>query len=546
MALRVLIVTLLLGASIGLQVRYGQFPRSGPAFSYLIVATYGLTILYGFLLPRIKRLALFAYVQIGIDLLFETTVVYLTGGIESPFSPFYMITTIAGSIILGRKGGSLTASTASILFGLLVDLQYFRLLPAVGEGTYSNRETLFLLFLNIVAFLTVAYLSGSLAEKLSVTQIRLREEEADLAELKLFHEYIVRSMTSGLLTTGMTGEITSFNRSAEEITGYRFSEVRGKPWWEVLDLGDLRSLIHSNRPLAEPIRFDRESLRKDGIPLLLGMTVSPLRNEEGDQIGSVWIFQNLTRIRQMEEEIENKKRLATIGEMAAGMAHEIRNPLAALSGCMQVLKGGLRLEDAEARRLMEIALKETERLDGIIAAFLSYARPVPLNKKHWDINRLILETMDLLRRSPEYPEGVEIRLDLAEGELGGIVDPDRVRQVFWNLSINAFHAVGREGWLLISTRPVTTAPSMGQPQSAWVEVCFSDNGCGILKRDLHKIFFPFFTTKERGTGLGLSIVHRIVEEHGGRIHVDSEAGRGARFTLLLPAEAGASRAPQDS
>jgi two-component system sensor histidine kinase PilS (NtrC family) len=534
MALRVVIVTGLLGASIVLQVGYGRIGKTTLSFSYLIASTYCLTIVYSLLLNRVKRITPFAYVQICLDLVFETVLVYLTGGIESPFSPFYMITSISASMLLGRKGGSLTASLASIFFGILVDIQYFRLLPGMGASTYSNIETLYLLFLNIVAYLTVAYLSGGLAEKLSLTRERLTEKATGLAELKAFHEHVVQSMSSGLMTTGLNGEITSFNRAAEEIMGYRFEDVKGRPWWEIFDAADLKRLISDEKPLTEPFRFDRDCHRKSGVRLVLGMTVSPLKNEEGRQIGGVWIFQDLTRIREMEIEIEHKKRLATIGEMAAGMAHEIRNPLASLSGSLQVLSKDVRLEEEESRRLMEIALKETDRLNGIITAFLMFARPAPLNKKRWDINQLVIDTLSLLRNSKEYRDNIEIQSHLVPGELWAAVDPDQIRQVFWNLSINACQAMPQGGRLLIATRPVTAESSKDRLGTSWVEVTFSDNGLGIQKENIAKIFYPFFTTKDRGSGLGLSIVHRVIETHRGRVHVESRPGQGTRLTLLLP------------
>ena len=532
--LRVVIVTVLLGASIVLQVGYGHIGKTTISFSYLIASTYCLTIVYSLLLNRLKRLTLLAHLQIFFDLIFETLLVYLTGGIESPFSPFYMITSMAASVILGRKGGSLTASMASVLFGLLVGLQYFEFLPETGASTYSNRETLYFLFLNVVGFLTVAYLSGGLAEKLSLTRERLKEKAAGLAELKAFHEHVVKSMSTGLMTTGLSGGITSFNRAAEEIMGYRYEEVKGRPWWEIFDSLDLKDLISAEKPLMELFRFDRDSRRKDGGGLVLGMTVSPLKNEEGQQIGGVWIFQDLTRIRKMELEIEHKKRLATIGEMAAGMAHEIRNPLASLSGSMQVLSRDLRLDDAESHRLMEIALHETERLNGIITAFLSYARPSPLNKKRWDVNQLVRDTLSLLRKDKDYQDNIDIQSNLTPGDLEAVVDADQIRQVFWNLSINACQAMPRGGRLLVTTRSLMMRPDRKSPEAAWVEVTFSDNGEGIQKEHMDKIFYPFFTTKDRGSGLGLSIVHRVIETHQGRVHVESQPGEGTLFILLLP------------
>jgi len=534
MVLRVVIVTVLLGASIVLQVGYGHVGKTTTSFSYLIASTYCLTIVYSLLLNRLKHLTLFAYAQIFFDLNFETLLVYLTGGIESPFSPFYMITLMAASVILGRKGGVLTASMASVLFGLLVDLQYFRLLPETGAGTYSNRQTLYFLFLNVVGFLTVAYLGGELAEKLSTTRERLKEKAAGLAELQAFHEHVVQSMSTGLMTTRLSGVITSFNRAAEEMMGYRFGEVREKPWWEIFGAPELKELISTEKPLMEPFRFDRECRRKDGGRLVLGMTVSPLKNEEGRQIGGVWIFQDLTRIRKMELEIEHRKRLATIGEMAAGMAHEIRNPLASLSGSMQVLSRDPRLDDEESHRLMEIALQETERLNGIITAFLLYARPSPLNKKQWDINQLVMDTLSLLQNGKEYHDNIDIQSNLSLGPLEAVVDADQIRQVFWNLSINACQAMPKGGRLLVTTRPVAMHSDKKSLETAWVEVAFSDSGHGIDKEHMDKIFYPFFTTKDRGSGLGLSIVHRVIETHQGRVHVESQLGKGTRFIVLLP------------
>jgi two-component system sensor histidine kinase PilS (NtrC family) len=221
--------------------------------------------------------------------------------------------------------------------------------------------------------------------------------------------------------------------------------------------------------------------------------------------------------------------------MAAGMAHEIRNPLASLSGSLQVLSKDVRLEEEESRRLMEIALKETDRLNGIITAFLMYARPAPLNKKRWDINQLVMETLSLLRNSKEYRDTIEIQSHLAPGELWAALDPDQIRQVFWNLSINACQAMPQGGLLLVSTRPVTMNSNKDRLGTSWVEVTFSDNGLGIQQENISKIFYPFFTTKDRGSGLGLSIVHRVIETHQGRVHVESRPGQGTQLTLLLPA-----------
>ncbi|HEY4486031.1 MAG TPA: ATP-binding protein [Nitrospiria bacterium] len=537
--LRAVIVTILLGVSLFLPSAYSPIDRPQIPSSYLIAAAYPLTLLYSYLLPRMRAAVLLATLQIGVDVLLVTYLVSYTGGIESPFSPFYFLIIIAASIILGRRGGRLTAFSASLLFGTLVDLQYFGYISGGNES--AGKSALYLLFMNIAAFLAVAYLSGGLAQKLSVAQERLQEKSAGLAELKAFHECVVQSMSSGLFTTGMNGLITSFNRSAEEITGFQEDVVKGRLWWEVFEAEELRHLVSDKHPLLDSVRFDRSFRTWQGDHLSLGMTVSPLRDTEGIQIGGVWMFQDLTHIREMEEEMERRKWLSTIGEMAAGMAHEIRNPLAALSGSMQVLQRGMRLEEDENRRLMEIALKETERLNSIITAFLRYARPAPLNKKPCDIRQVVFETVDLLKNDISHNQGIEMIANLPDGELRASVDADQLRQVFWNLAINAVEAVAPKaavgaGLLTVGARGMTTYLAKDGVTRHWIEVTLSDNGGGISKNDLPKIFNPFFTTKDRGSGLGLAIVHRIIEEHRGHIYVESRPGAGTQFTVLLPSE----------
>ena len=535
--LRVGIVTLLLGTSLVLQIGYGKTLHPVALFSLLIAGTYFLTIVYSLLINHLHRLRGFAYLQIYLDLLFETVLIYFTGGIDSPFSPFYMITILSAGVILDRKGGVLTAALAGIVYGLVVDLQYFRLTPGLPAGPYTNLETLYLLFLSIVAFITVAYLTGSLAEKLKQTREHLAEKTAGLADLQAFHENVVQSINSGLLTMDREGRITSLNRAAREITGYSLEEVRGRPWWELFGAQELKMLGSLENPLRHSVRLDHECQKKDGTPMILGMTASPLRNSNGEVTGGVLTFADLTRIREMEEEIKRKKWLATIGEMAAGMAHEIRNPLASLSGAIQVLKRDEKL-DQEARHLMKIAISETNRLNSIITSFLIYARPAPLNKKRCDLHEMLTETLDLLQNSEDYHPGVEVETHYAPERLWVQVDPDQMKQVFWNLTLNAVQAMPHGGRLNVMTQRFIRERSdrMARSDHRWVRVAFKDTGVGIPPGDLDKIFYPFFTTKDKGSGLGLSIVHRIIEDHHGRIHVESQVGRGTVFTVFLPLE----------
>ena len=536
MALRVVIVTLLLGTSIIFQIGYKKELPSVTVFSSLIASTYFLTILYSLLLNRIRRLRGFAYLQLGFDLVLLTCLVYVTGGIDSPFSPFYMITILSASVILDRKGGVLTAAFAGILFGIVVDLQFFGLTPGLSKSPYAGLDTFYLLFINIVAFLTVAYLTGSLADKLKQTREHLVEKSAGLADLQAFHGNVVQSISSGVLTTDVEGRITSLNRAAQEITGYTIDEVRNRLWWQFFMADHLKMLITRDNPIKGSFRIDQECRRKDGTPLFLGMTATALRDGTGQITGGVWTFQDLTRIREMEEEVKRKKWLAAIGEMAAGIAHEIRNPLASISGAMQVLKREQTL-DQENKHLMAIALSETERLNSIVTSFLFYARPAQLNKKQCDLHELLKETLALLQKGSDFRGTVKVSTRFAAKKCRVDVDIDQMRQVFWNLAINAVQAMPAEGKLDVTTQRVTPRRRTDQEDSlkqSWVRVSFKDTGCGIAQEDHDKIFYPFYTTKDKGSGLGLSIVHRIVEDHGGRIHVQSQVGEGTTVSIFLP------------
>ena len=538
MGLRISIVTLFLGSSLLLQIGFGRDLSAIHSFYFLIGATYLLTVVYGLFLNHVKPAYLysFAYIQIALDLIFETVLVFVTGGIQSPFSFLFLISVFSSGMILSRKGGVGAAAIASLLYGGLIDLQFYETLPPLISSSLTGKETFYILFLNIIAFFLVGYASGGVSEKLKKAGEALLKKEKGLKELKGYHEHIVHSMSSGLLTTDLEGRLTSFNRAAEEISGYSLEEIKGKLCWEVLDLEKLREVFSISINIRLPYRFDGECHRKDKTKLLLGVTVSDLRSE-GKSTGIIGIFQDLTQIREMEEKIKRKEKLATIGEMAAGMAHEIRNPLASLSGSMQVLSHEPLLND-EQKALMKIALRETERLDSIITVFLRYAKPSPPNRKTCDLQNLLLETLDFFKQAPDYQDNIEVLFEHENSALTASVDPDQMKQVFWNLSINAVQAMPHGGVLRVTAKKQNRIhgkmDGSEEYASPFLQVLFQDSGRGIEPVNLEKIFYPFFTTKDRGSGLGLAIVHRIIEDHGGKIEVDSRLGKGTTFKILLP------------
>lgn len=553
--LRVVLVTALLGLPLLLQLNYLKNTWSIPTFYFLIGSTYFLTILYVIFLAKVKHPLVFTALQLGLDLLFETALIAVTGGIESPFSFLYILTIVSASIFFYRKGGALMAAGATLFFGTMINLQYAQFLPFKSGVGLENKEIIYMLFLYMIAFFTVGILSGRLSE-------RLHEKEVGFSDLRIFHEDIVQSMSSGLITTDLEGKITSFNRSASEITGFRPDEVIGAIWWEFFSWEDVRNRYRDLAQAGTSQRFEGEIINKKGERCLLGVTISPLRNEQGTQMGIIGTFQDLTQIRNLEEEMHKKERLATIGEMAAGMAHEIRNPLASLSGSIEVLKSELRLDD-ENRKLMEIAVKEADRLNSIITQFLLYAKPLSPRRRRANLHALLSETVQLIKNNPEYDARINVVLLTSRDPLLMMIDPDQIKQVFWNLSINAFQAMPSGGTLTISTQRISSKeiksetgpkraeshPVLSNKEEALgsgadrVEIIFKDTGEGIRKEDLPKIFYPFFTTKSSGSGLGLSIVQRVIEEHFGKIAVQSSP-EGTEFSIALPLDEGEGKANQ--
>lgn len=533
------LVTLMLSLSLAFHVTKSGWIET---FYALIIATYILTIPSAIVLRVMTSptaLTIFFWVQVGIDFLLETVLVARTGGIESPFAVSYVMTVAVASVVPRRRMGLYTACFCIILFGLLTNIQLHG--PIGGWGwlppsRLTVPETFQTFGVYALALLVVGILGGALAEQLQHADLSLREKEQGLTRLQAFHENIVHSISSGVFTADAAGCITSFNPAAQEATGYTNAHVFGRPWREVFNWHpQQQSDEQFCGALSAITRFEVECKRADGNRLILGMTLSPL-HEQGEQTGLVGVFKDLTQIRDLEEEMRRKEWLASLGEMSAGMAHEIRNPLGALAGAMQMLRKDA-IEDETNRRLMDIVIREANRLDNIITEFLRYARPPALNLVEHDLNKVLAETLDLVQHEARTRSKIKIVTSLATGPLTALVDQDQLRQVFWNMATNAFDAMPDGGQLTISTgrRHVDA----GNRQGDVIEVAFQDTGEGIPPQNLDKIFLPFFTTKKQGSGLGLAAVHRIVDLHGGWMKVESQERRGSRFVVCMPCSGGA-------
>ncbi|MEW6324469.1 MAG: ATP-binding protein [Nitrospirota bacterium] len=525
MGLRVLVVTVLLGGSILLTIGYGGRAPALPVFYLLIGVTYLLTILYGLALSQTATLRLQAVLQLTGDVLLETALILGTGGPDSPFHLLYVISIIAAGILLGWPGSMWAAASASGLYSLMVlgaDLGWFGL----ADAGRPFGERLYFLAYTVAAFFAVALLSRSLISRLHRMGQQLEQQEAGLQHLQRFHQYIVQSVGSGLVTTDLSWRFTSMNRAGSEITGYAAEELRGRHWRELFDAPAIRPYYDDPYRIVAAQRFDVPTRHRGGGELLVGLTLSLLRDERGEVSGILGIFQDLTQVQRLEEEMRRNERLAGLAEMAAGVAHELRNPLASLSGVMQILRAELSPK-GEHRKLMDIALREMDRLDTIIAAFLTSTRPVDLHVARCNAAAILDETVKLLYTHADFRPSIAVRQEFESPEIWLMADPDQLRQVVWNLLLNAVQAMPQGGTLLVQ--------AARRPGDAGVEVSIRDTGRGIKPEHLSQVFTPFFTTRHGGSGLGLAIVHRIVEAHRGRIHIDSRERHGTTVTLSLPA-----------
>ncbi len=527
--LRVVVVTVFLGLFLALET--GSRGHGAHAlFSFLIIGTYGLTIVYALALKWMgaRWSGWFAAIQLTGDLACITTVVATTGGVESPFTFLYPLVIIAGTMVLGGTGGLGTTALAGAIYAALA---WGRLTSSGLTAMWWDERQVFLpVILNVLAFLAVFLLSNHLVAVAATATERLAERESGFRALSAFHENIVQSMSSGLFTADLAGRVTSFNHAGYSILGLSSADVLGRPCWDLFGWTDGPLFYAGMSTRRIPYRFERETIRHDGGRLLLGMTLSWLKEPHGDPTGMIGIFQDLTEIKALEETVRQRERLASVGELAAGLAHEIRNPLAAISGAMQVLQQDFQSE-GEHHALMAIAVRESERLNGLIGQFLLYARPASAHKRSCDLTLLVRETLALLKAHRDYRVEVDIREEFLDSELWVRADANQLRQVVWNLLLNGLQAMPSSGRLTVGLRTIEPA----EPGKAGMaEIMVSDTGEGIRPEDLRRIFLPFFTTKSGGSGLGLAIVHRIVEEHGGDVEVRSEWHRGTRVIVTVP------------
>ena len=547
MLLRITILTLLLTITFVFQVlkKESFFIPMTNNFYYFIGFFYLVTILYALSLKKVKDLQRFTFVQMVVDHLFIACLIYFTGGKESYFPIAYFFTIIGSSISFYKRGAFFSASFSTLLYGLILLFQLHRWINPFGQlPFYEASQIFYSLIIYMAAFYIVAFLSSTISEELRRKKTELVQKQSDYNQLEAFNRNIIQSLDSSLLTIDLDGKINFLNRTAEKILNLNGEVVKNLSIYDffpqintVIDELGRKALI----PVPDYQRYETPFLNHEGKKVYLGFSISPLTAPDGSLIGHTLIFQDITRFKEMEEQMKRYDKMSAINQLAAGMAHEIRNPLASLSGSIQMLRSDLTL-DQHHRRLMDIILRESERLNALVTDFLLFAQPPKTSKTLWEIRTLIQETIDLFVNSPEYHEDIEIVRPQPREKIQAMVDPGQMKQVFWNLLINAGQAMLGKGRLIIRLEKeghsiLATNPSQISPKEMrdWVKVSITDSGTGIPLPEKEKIFEPFYTTKDKGTGLGLSIVHKIVQNHDGLIKVESEVGKGSTFTVLLPA-----------
>ena len=538
MLLRVAFVTFLLGIATFMEIKGEDLlPEISLLSLYLVIITsYILSLFYFFLLNFTKNIKITLYIQAICDVLMITGLVYATGGISSVYAVFYTLVIIYSVLFLERRGGLIIASACSICYGLLLDLEYYKILtPLYAIVSQDNPFTAGYVFSRIIiyilSFYLIAFLAIFVVEQEKKTRTLLQEKETAFDQLDLLHRSIIESVDTGILTINLRGQIKSFNRAAEEITGYSFAEVEDK---NIVDLfpeyGDLLENIHTGGyPYSQQSRVEMYVESHEKKPLTLGCSVSFLNDGTGKRIGDILVFQDLTAIKKMELILEKNRRLAFIGEMAAGLAHEMRNPLASISGSIQVLHKSLPLNETD-ERLMQIILRGKDQLESFMRDFLLLSRPTPGMPEMIKITDIIEDILESIRYLPDWRDDIQVIKSLQDHLPFIRANKTEIRQLIWNVLMNAIQSMPNGGRVTIETGKDTTDISAGQ----FLEIKISDNGQGIMENDLGKIFEPFYTTREKGTGLGLAIVNRIVEGHAGKIKVDSRSGEGTTFTIWLP------------
>ncbi|HXW91934.1 MAG TPA: ATP-binding protein [Terriglobales bacterium] len=512
---RIIILTFLLGLQLAIS-RLTPAPFPLRLFVTIVLLWYAISSFYALLVSFWQEYRIQSLLQVLSDLMLVSLVIYATGGVDSSYNFLYPLVIIVASILLPRTWAYLTAALAFILYGAVLELTYFEVIPSYSITHPELKALRSIIFVNLFGYLAVAYLAGLLVTKLRQVHGKLKDTSGALENLQALHESIIQSITGGLITTTLDGQISLVNSAAQKLLELSEEELIGQPIHRLF-------LDQLPRVESEPLAAEVRRQAQHGFRRTFRVLVSPLAVSDGHISGYVYTFDDLTEIRRLEREIRMQDRLAAIGRLAAAIAHEIRNPLTSIAGSVQMLSVIPDLSE-EHRQLLQIVTRESERLNGIITDFLAYSRGRQYRFQKVDLIALLEDTLTLLehRLATENPAiRIERRYQLEQAWV--LADGDKIKEVFWNFCSNAVCAMTEGGTLTV------TVGSIGEE---W-EMTFADTGAGMSPQLIEKIFEPFQSQFEGGTGLGLAIVYQIVQAHEGKVWARSRPGQGAVFVLRL-------------
>lgn len=465
------------------------------------------------------------YIHLFADFILANFIIFSTGGSENPFYLLYVFIIMYSSLFLSF-GGILTVTATICISFLTIKFIYFFIFTRSENLLETVKSFILAVEVNFLGFLLVGLLTGFLVDRLRVTRLKMAQQSDSIQDLKEYNESILASLRSGLLTTDKYFTIVKINQ-----TGINLLSTKGELALNhsALDLFQLtpgeRTQIQTYSEDNKPVRLEKWLRSGSSPPVYMGLSISPLIIRGSMEVGYIIIFQDLTEIKRMENEIELQRKMAAIGNLSAAIAHEIRNPLASMVGSIQVLKKQLELNPSQ-NHLMEIILRESHRLDRIISDFLQFASTRKFAPRGFDLYALLQETLLLFKNSPEVKGNQKITLTTDVETMAFHGDPDQIKQVFWNLCTNAVKAMPTGGELRIHC----------QDNGRQHMINFSDTGHGMKNEELQQLFEPFRSNFPKGMGLGMAISYRIVNDHGGKIEVHSSVGKGTSIQLYFPNE----------
>ena len=512
---RIFILTLLLALELAV-ARFNPAPLPMRLFIGTILFWFSLSLFFVLLLSLWQEHRLQASIQVLTDLVLITLVVHETGGWDSSLNFLYPLAIIVASVLLPRVWAYLIAALAFILYGLVLELNYYAVVPSYCATHPGFQALQAIIFVNLFAFLAVAYLAGLLTAKLRQVGVQLKDTSGALESLQVLHENIIHCISSGLVTTGLDGRITLVNAAGQRLLEHTAAELVGRPVGQLFM--DSLPTVESEHAHAE-VRFESPGkFRKT-----LRVRVAALTAPEGCDQGYVYVLDDLTELRRLEREIRMQDRLAAVGRLAAAIAHEIRNPLTSIAGSVSMLSGVPEMNE-EHRRLLDIVTRESQRLNAIITDFLAYSRTKQYHFEKVDLIHLVEDTLTLMdHRMKAENTGITVQRSFPVKQAWTLADGDKLKQVFWNICENAVRAMRGGGTLTVSVESAS---------EDW-QVGFADTGEGMSPQQTEKVFEPFQSNFEGGTGLGLAIVYQIMQAHEGKVWARSKPGEGTVFVLRL-------------